>query len=428
MQTLRTKPALAFFATLLCLPIVSQAGEILRCGEAAPGRYIVVLADGFPGQFTATDEVMPQQVFQRAQSLRFQYGGNIRHVYHSALRGYAAADLPEKQARMLASDPRVSHVEEDCSLQPSAVQSNPPWELDRIDERYLPMDGEYVYNRTGHGVHAYVLDFLVRRTHSEFGNRVLSRVDCTGADPSSGTCPAVPLSEVPVLSHGTAVASKIGGSSLGVAKQVRLHSVKVCADPDGDPSSNDSDCYASDVIAGVNYVKANRINPAVANVSLNYPPSHPDYFSAAFVVRSAIESAIADGVPFVISAGNDNTNACNRPPANVPNAIVVAGTIGSDMRWPSSNYGSCVDLFAPAYRATVALADSDSATSLANGTSFSAPLTAGLAALYLQGASGASPAQVTNFILSWATNGLVTDTQGSPNLLLYSRYGGLKEN
>lgn len=425
MKFLARPTCLAFLGVLLTTGAAANADGVLRCGLAAPGRYIVVLADDhrFPPLAMG-----PEEVLEQAQGLRVQYGGHIRHVYHSALRGYAVADLSEPEARLLANDSRVAWVEEDCILRPSAIQINPVWELDRVDERYLPPDYEYVYNRTGLGVHAYILDFLIRSTHEEFEGRVQSRVDCTGVDPpASGSCPPVPEGEYIPLSHGTSVASKIGGAELGVAKKVTLHSVKVCDDLDGSPGGG-TDCFASDVIAGVNYVKAHRNNPAIANISLNYPSYHPDFFTAAFALRAAIESAIADGVSFTISAGNDDYYACSSPPANVPDALVVAATKSNDVRWEQSNFGSCVDLFAPGEAVTVALRTSDTATGVVSGTSYAAPLVAGVAALYLQRAPGATPAQVTNFILSWATSGVVGDPEGTPNLLLYSRYGGLKED
>lgn len=371
------------------------------------------------------------RVVEVALALRLQYGGGIQHIYEAALQGYAATGLEEWQALLLADDPRVARVEENCVLVPSEVQSNPPWHLDRIEERFLPMDGKYVYKASGWATNAYVLDFLIQKTHDEFEGRVLSRVDCVGndenSDPSTWSCtPILDDDQAPPIgdSHGTSVASVLGGKTVGVAKAVKLHSVRVCGAFDS--ATKTLVCEAADVIAGVNWVKNNHVKPSVANVSLNYAsPS----FLEAFGVKDAIEAAIAAGVTFTISAGNQNDDACNYPPANAPSAIRVGGTDSEDRRWVASsttgsNYGVCVDLFAGAKDVLAAFAGSPPLFEF-TGTSFAAPAVAGLAAMYLtrKKDENPTPSDVKSFILSWATSGVVIDPgPGSSNLLLFSPY------
>lgn len=382
---------------------------------------------GFNQDFPTLD-ASRSEIAEAATQLRFQYGGRIRHVYDSVLQGFAAAELTGQQARTIAADHRVAFVEEDCILEPSSPQWNPPWHLDRIDQRYLPLDNKYGWgSRTGWNVHVYILDYLIRHTHEEFEGRVLSRTDCTfsGGDMSGASCTAVPGSQVPEHYHGTAVASVVGGATRGAAKNVKLHSVRVCQ------GTGAGACASSDVIAGVMWVANNHTTPAIANISLNYNASvhsTEDYNNALYGLRQvAIPSAIGAGVSVTLSAGNQGGSASLYPPAGASGAMTVAATNSSDTRPSWSNYGSSVDLFAPGQSIAVATHGSDSSFSLQpnhpSGTSFSAPLVAGVAALYLEANQTATPAIVKNWVLSWATSGVVSDTMGSPNLLLFSPFG-----
>jgi len=209
--------------------------------------------------------------------------------------------------------------------------------------------------------------------------------------------------------HGTHVAGTVGGSTYGVAKGVTIVPVRVL------------DCQGSGtnsgVIAGVDWVTANRSGPSVANMSLGG--------GASTALDDAVNRSISAGVTYVVAAGNDNQNACNSSPARVPNAVTVGATTSSDARASFSNYGSCLDVFAPGSSITSAWHTSNTATNTISGTSMASPHVAGVAALYLQGSTGASPATVTNAITSTATTGVLTGIgSGSPNRLVYSPLTG----
>ncbi|HEV2864176.1 MAG TPA: S8 family peptidase [Pyrinomonadaceae bacterium] len=357
--------------------------------RAVKDQYIVVLDDvaaGQPGPFS-----MARQV---TDVLTSAFGGEVTYRYQNALNGFAVR-MPEAAARALANDPRVAFVEEDSVVEANATQSGATWGLDRIDQRDRPLNGTYVYNWTGAGVRAYVIDTGIRTTHTQFGGRAAVSADFVGDGRNGQDCNG----------HGTHVAGTIGGSTYGVAKSVSLRAVRVL--------NCSGSGTTSGVIAGVDWVRANRVLPAVANMSLGG--------GASSALDTAVNNAINSGVTFVVAAGNSNANACNYSPARVAAAITVGSTTSSDARSSFSNYGTCVDIFAPGSSITSAWSTSDTATNTISGTSMASPHVAGVAALYLQGHTSASNATVRNALVNISTTNRLTGIgTGSPNRLLYS--------
>lgn len=377
------------------LIIASLVASLLVAGvpavQAAGGqaRFIVVLRESVDS---------PRAV---AAEHRQRYGAEVSQVYRHALRGYAAR-LDESKLGALRSDRRVAWIERDQRVSIDTLQSPATWGLDRIDQERLPLSGTYSYQRTGSGVTAYVIDTGIRTTHLQFGNRAIN-----GTDQVDGSLPAADCN-----GHGTHVAGTIGGSVHGVAKDVRLVAVRVL------------DCagsgYWSWIIAGIDWVAGHHQagQPAVANMSLGG--------GASSAVDTAVRNAIADGITFVVAAGNSNADACRYSPARVSEALTVGATTSSDAKASYSNYGTCLDLFAPGSQITSAWSSSDSATNTISGTSMASPHVSGVAALLLQGGDRA-PASVASTIVGDATSGLVgglgsRKLSGTPNRLLRSSY------
>jgi subtilisin family serine protease len=349
---------------------------------AVPGSWIVVLKDGTT----------------RAADL----GVAPKHTYRSVLSGFSAA-MSSAKAKALAADPRVAYVEQNSTVRLNDTQPNATWGLDRIDQRDLPLSKTYTYDTSASNVNAYIIDTGIRTSHSEFGGRASVGTDTVGGGQNGQDCQG----------HGTHVAGTVGGRNHGVAKSVNLIAVRVL-DCDGSGTT-------AGVIAGVDWVTANAQKPAVANMSLGG--------SASASLDDAVKKSIASGVSYSVAAGNGlpilgiPANACNYSPARVPEAITVGATDSSDRRASFSNYGTCLDLFAPGVDITSAWKDSDTATSTISGTSMAAPHTAGAAALYLSSHPTATPAQVRDALVTGATSGKVVNPMwGSPNKLLYSRF------
>ena len=356
---------------------------------AIPGSYIVVLKD--------TAALRAQGISATAGSLVRSYSGKIGFTYRYALHGFSVR-MTEARAKQLAANPAVAYVEADQAVHLAATQPNPPsWGLDRIDQRNLPLSNSYSYDDTaGAGVRAYIIDTGIRFTHQTFGGRATSGFDAIDggtADDCHG--------------HGTHVAGTVGGSQYGVAKAVSLTAVRVL-------NCSGSGTTAQ-VVAGIDWVTGNHAagQPAVANMSLGG--------GANTSIDNAVVNSINDGVSYAIAAGNSNANACNSSPARVAAAITVGATDINDQRASFSNFGTCLDIFAPGVNITSSWSTSDTATNTISGTSMATPHVAGAAALFLADNPSASPATVRNALVNNATSGVVGNPgTGSPNLLLFT--------
>ncbi|MEP7344656.1 MAG: S8 family peptidase [Gemmatimonadaceae bacterium] len=364
------------------LPQIPENGV---AGQIVPDQYVIVLKGNV------------SDVSANARRIAREHGARIGFIYEAALKGFSAR-MPAAAAARLARDPMVDYVEPDRVVTTQTTQFGPPWGLDRIDQVNLPLNGTFNYLRQGTGVRIYIIDTGVRITHQQLRNTAgISRAqyswDFVDNDPIASDCNG----------HGTHVAGTAAGRTYGVAKNAYIRAVRVlnCAG---------SGTFAG-VIAGVNWVTANHISPAVANMSLGggfYAP-----------LNAAVANSIASGVTYAVAAGNSSANACSFSPSSVGTALSVMASASNDTRAGFSNFGGCTDLYAPGVNILSSWWTSDVATAVLNGTSMASPHVAGVAAQFLQTSPFATPGAVGAAILGMSSIGkIIGNPVGTPNRLL----------
>ncbi|MGZ8413991.1 MAG: S8 family peptidase [Gemmatirosa sp.] len=348
--------------------------------QTIPGEYIVVF----------NDAVADPEGKAKAKEKAFKSGKKLKHVYKAALKGFAA-ELSAADVAALRADPEVAYVEPDQIVTITATQTGATRGIDRIDQRSLPLSGTYGYTATGAGVRVYIIDTGINTTHDDFGGRAAISYDATGGN------------GVDCNGHGTHVAGTVGGARWGVAKGALLRAVRVFTCSGSSATST--------IIAGVDWVRLNHVKPAVANLSLGG--------GLSTATNTAVTNLVNAGVFVAVAAGNSNANACTTSPASASAVTTVASSTTADAKSSFSNYGSCVDLYAPGSSITSAWIGSRTATNTISGTSMASPHVAGVAALYKQ-AGDASQSTIDGWMKSNSTaNRISGNPSGTPNRLLF---------
>jgi len=378
---------------------IAQAAKLAAARQAAPGG-----ADRIPGQYIVVLKDDVQDVRGLAKRLLTEHGASPRFTYDGAIKGFSFK-LPEqaaaRAAAALARNPQVAYVEQDAVPHTDATQYfnysdsyADAWGLDRIDQRWLPLSGTTTYGYTGAGVRVYIIDTGLKASHPEFEGRAQVVYDAFGG--TGFDCQG----------HGTHVAGTVGGKTYGVAKKALIRGVKVLRGRGCGTESWDA------IIAGVNWVYLNRINPAVANMSLGGGRLQS--------VNDAVTRLANSGVFVAVAAGNSNQDACNFSPASAPGTFTAAASTKADAKASFSNWGGCVDAYAPGDQIMSASIRSGVYAEPMNGTSMASPHVAGVAALYKQAyGNAASSTIVTWIVYNATTNAISGNFTGTPNRLLW---------
>jgi subtilisin family serine protease len=364
--------------------------------RAIKDQYIVMLKEQVvTQQLLGTSTNRKYAINNIARDVATRVNGQILRQYNKAVSGFVIK-MQASEVLKLQQDPRIAVIEQDQMMSGVAVQTGATWGLDRIDQTDLPLDDSYTDNLDGTGVNAYVIDTGVLISHADFNGRASHGWDFVDNNADATDCNG----------HGTHVAGTMGSSTYGVAKNVNLIGIRVL-----DCSGSGSN---SGVIAGVDWVAANAVFPAVANMSLGGGNS--------LILDAAVNRAIEAGITFAVAAGNSNINACSGSPNKVPAAITVAASTRYDGRSSFSNWGACVDIFAPGSDITSTWSNGGLKT--ISGTSMASPHVAGAVALFLQANPNASPADVDNALSGFASTNKISNLNGSPNLLLNVTFDG----
>ena len=377
-ERIKAAPAALAFSLLLAL---NQGANLATAAESPSAEFIVVFEDKVSR--TASNKIITDA------------GGEFIRGFARVFNGSVVFGKPAKMFA-LAKNPNVVLVEENLEVSITAIQNSPPWGLDRIDQQALPLsttydDGDF----QGANTKSYVVDSGIDPSNIDFEGRVATGYDAVLDGRGSGDCHG----------HGTHVAGTIGSKTFGVAKKTNLIPVRVL-DCDG------SGLYSS-VIAGLNWIAGNYRagDAAVVNMSLGGPASSS--------LDEAVSNLISRGIPVVVAAGNDNVDACDYSPARTPDAITVGATTTDDSRASYSNYGSCLDIFAPGTSIPSTWLGTNY-YSIISGTSMAAPHVAGVIARFIGQYPGLTAAQVTKSIKTSSTKNVVTSLgTGSPNQLVY---------
>ncbi|MBP2326767.1 subtilisin family serine protease [Kibdelosporangium banguiense] len=384
--------AAAALAAAVAAPAVATAAPPPIIGANAPNKiqdsYVVVLKD---------NAMARSAVSGHADALAARYGGKVGFVYRAALKGFSVT-MSAEQARKIAADPAVSYVEQDRTVSVLTDQPNPPsWGLDRVDQADLPLNQNYSYSAEAANVTAYVIDTGINYDHTDFGGRATFGFDAFTDGRQGKDCHG----------HGTHVSGTVGGNTFGLAKKVKLKAVRVLNCQGGGSITTEA--------AGVDWVTANAVLPAVANMSLYTGVKN----EPSRVLDDAVRASIGVGVSYVVAAGNFNDDSCAYSPQRVTETINVAATARTDARASFSSFGTCTDIFAPGQDIISASYSNNSGSATMSGTSMASPHVAGAVALYLSDNPAKTPAEVHSAILAQATPNKVTNPgAGTPNRLL----------